>query len=64
MHRFKKNLGFNLGLIVLGVAFLLGLVMAYLAYSGGEETARVLRGVAGAEAWPLRSPASDRKSVV
>jgi len=57
MHRFKKNLGFNLGLIVLGVAFLLGLVMAYLAYSGGEETARVLRGVAGAEAGLLKGHA-------
>jgi hypothetical protein len=43
MNRFKKNLGFNLGLIVLGSAFLAGLVMAYLAYSGGEETSRALR---------------------
>lgn len=43
MHRFKKNLGFNLGLIVLGATFLAGLVMAYLAFSGGEETARILR---------------------
>ena len=43
MHRFKKNLGFNLGLIVLGAAFLAGLVMAFLAYTGGEETSRALR---------------------
>ncbi len=43
MNRFNKNLGFNLGLIVLGAAFLAGLVMAYLAYSAGEETSRTLR---------------------
>ncbi len=50
MHRFKKNLGFNLGLIVLGAAFLAGLVMAYLAYSGGEETSRALRSSVAVEA--------------
>jgi hypothetical protein len=49
MHRFKKNLGFNLALIGLGAAFLAGLVMAYLAYSGGEETARMLRASTGVE---------------
>jgi hypothetical protein len=54
MHRFKKNLGFNLGLIVLGAAFLAGLVMAYLAYSGGEETARALQRSVGVEAGLLR----------
>ena len=43
MNRFKKNLGFNLGLILLGAAFLAGLAMAYLAYSGGDETSRALR---------------------
>ena len=42
MHAFKKNLGFNLGLIVLAGAFVAGLVMAYLAYSGGVETAESL----------------------
>ena len=50
MHRFKKNLGFNLGLVVLGAAFLLGLGMAYLAYSGGETTAAVLKRSAVVEA--------------
>jgi hypothetical protein len=42
MNRFNKNLGFNLGLIVLGASFLAGLVMAYLAYSGGVDTLREL----------------------
>lgn len=42
MHAFKKNLGFNLGLIVLAGAFVAGVVMAYLAYSGGVETAESL----------------------
>jgi len=54
MHRFKKNLGFNLGLVFLGVTFLFGLVMAYLAYSGGEATALVLKRSAGVEAGLLR----------
>ncbi|MFZ9978518.1 MAG: hypothetical protein ACO3HN_01040 [Opitutales bacterium] len=49
MHRFKKNLGFNLALILLGVTFLSGLVLAYLAYSGGEDTSRMLRSTTGAE---------------
>ena len=50
MNAFKKNLGFNLGLIVLGGAFLAGLVMAYLAYSGGVETSESLRRSANTEA--------------
>jgi hypothetical protein len=54
MHRFKKNLGFNLGLIVLGAAFVAGLVMAYLAYSGGEATSTVLQRSVGLEAGLLR----------
>ena len=54
MNRFKKNLGFNLGLVVLGVTFLAGLVMAYLAYSGGEATSVVLKRSAGLEAALLR----------
>lgn len=54
MHAFKKNLGFNLGLIFLGAAFVAGLVMAYLAYSGGEETAVLLKRSAGIEAALLR----------
>lgn len=54
MHRFKKNLGFNLGLVFLGVTFLFGLVMAYLAYSGGEATALVLKRSSGVEAGLLR----------
>lgn len=49
MHRFKKNLGFNLGLIVLGAAFLAGLVMAVLAYRGGVDSSLQLRGVTVAE---------------
>ena len=57
MHRFKKNLGFNLGLIVLGAAFLAGLVMAYLAYSGGEATSRQLRSSVGVEAALLQGHA-------
>ena len=43
MNAFRKNLGFNLGLIVLGALFVAGLVAAYLAYSGGVETAAALR---------------------
>jgi hypothetical protein len=43
MHAFKKNLGFNLGLILLGGAFVAGLVMAYLAYRGFGETVDSLR---------------------
>lgn len=43
MHAFKKNLGFSLGLLVLGGAFVAGLVMAYLAYSGGVDSADSLR---------------------
>lgn len=54
MHRFKKNLGFNLGLVVLGVTFVAGLVMAYLAYSGGKETSVTLNRSAGVEAALLR----------
>ena len=54
MQSFKKNLGFNLGLVVLGVIFLIGLVMAYLAYSGGEATAVDLKRSAGVEAGLLR----------
>ncbi|NBV47913.1 MAG: hypothetical protein EBR95_02425, partial [Verrucomicrobia bacterium] len=54
MHAFKKNLGFNLGLILLGAAFVAGLVMAYLAYSGGEETAVLLKRNTGIEAALLR----------
>jgi len=54
MHRFKKNLGFNLALILLGVAFVFGLVMAYLAYSGGEATSAVLKRNAAIEAGLLR----------
>ncbi len=50
MNAFKKNLGFNLGLIVLGGAFLAGLVMAYLAYSGGVETSESLRRSTNTEA--------------
>ena len=57
MNRFKKNLGFNLGLIVLGAAFLAGLVMAYLAYSGGEATSRQLRSITGVEAALLQGHA-------
>lgn len=54
MQRFKKNLGFNLGLVLLGATFLIGLVMAYLAYSGGEATAVELKRSAGVEAGLLR----------
>ena len=54
MHAFKKNLGFNLGLIVLGGLFVLGLVMAYLAYSGGEESTKELNQKTIAEARLLR----------
>lgn len=54
MQRFKKNLGFNLGLIIFGVLFVAGLVMAYLAYSGGESTARQLGASVAAEAALLR----------
>jgi len=54
MQSFKKNLGFNLGLVVLGVIFLIGLVLAYLAYSGGEATAVDLKRSAGVEAGLLR----------
>jgi hypothetical protein len=50
MNSFKKNLGFNLGLVVLGMLFLLGLAGALLAYNGGEETSRALRSSAVAEA--------------
>ena len=57
MNRFKKNLGFNLGLIVLGAAFLAGLVMAYLAYSGGDATSRALRSSTVAEAGLLKGHA-------
>ena len=57
MHRFKKNLGFNLGLVVLGVTFVIGLVMAYLAYSGGEATSLVLNRSAGVGAGLLRGHA-------
>jgi hypothetical protein len=49
MHAFKKNLGFNLGLIVLGGLFVGGLVMAYLAYSGGDETTTELKRKAAME---------------
>jgi hypothetical protein len=54
MNSFKKNLGFNLGLTLLGLAFLLGLIMAYLAYSGGEATSAVLKRSTGLEAGLLR----------
>jgi hypothetical protein len=57
MHRFKKNLGFNLGLILLGAAFLAGLAMAYLAYSGGDETSRALRSSTAVEAGLLNGHA-------
>lgn len=57
MHRFKKNLGFNLGLIVLGAAFLLGLVLAVLAYRGGVESSLKLRGVTVAEVGLLKGHA-------
>jgi len=54
MNRFKKNLGFNLGLIVLGAAFLAGLVMAFLAYRGGEDSSVRLRSVTTVELGLLR----------
>jgi len=57
MNRFKKNLGFNLGLILLGAAFLAGLAMAYLAYSGGDETSRALRSSTTVEAGLLNGHA-------
>jgi hypothetical protein len=50
MHSFKKNLGFNLGLIVLGVAFVAGLAMAYLAYDGGVKTSVELKTKSSTEA--------------
>jgi len=42
MNAFKKNLGFNLALIVLGGLFVAGLVMAYLAYAGGDASTKEL----------------------
>lgn len=50
MNAFKKNLGFNLGLIVLGGAFIAGLAMAYLAYSGGVATSVELKTKSSTEA--------------
>ena len=41
MQNFKKNLGFNLALIVLAAVFLGGCVMAYLAYAGAAKPAAV-----------------------
>jgi hypothetical protein len=54
MHAFKKNLGFNLGLIALAVAFVIGLVMAYLAYSGGDQSTNELNLKTAAEGRLLR----------
>jgi hypothetical protein len=42
MQNFKKNLGFNLALIAIAVLFLVGCVMAYLAYRGSTDSAIAL----------------------
>ena len=42
MNRFKKNLGFNLGLILLGAAFLAGLAMAYLNADRRDDAVQAL----------------------
>ena len=43
MQNFKKNLGFNLLLIALGVAFFAGCAFAFLAYRGGTSSALLLQ---------------------
>jgi hypothetical protein len=43
MANFKKNLGFNLLLIALGVTFVAGCVVAILAYRGGASSALLLQ---------------------
>jgi hypothetical protein len=43
MQNFKKNLGFNLLLIALAVAFLAGCGFAYLAWRGGSSSALLLQ---------------------
>jgi len=50
MNAFKKNLGFNLGLIALVAAFVAGLVMAYLAYDGGVKSSLELKTKSNVEA--------------
>ena len=42
MQNFKKNLGFNLALIAIAVLFLVGCVMAFLAYRGSTSSALAL----------------------
>jgi hypothetical protein len=42
MQNFKKNLGFNLALVVLALAFVAGCVLAFLAYRGNTATSLVL----------------------
>ena len=43
MQNFKKNFGFNLLLIALAVAFVVGCAFAYLAYRGGASSALLLQ---------------------
>ena len=43
MQNFKKNFGFNLLLIALAVAFVVGCTFAYLAYRGGASSALLLQ---------------------
>lgn len=57
MNAFKKNLGFNLGLIVLGGLFVTGLVMAYLAYAGGDASTKDLNQKVAIEGQLLRGHA-------
>jgi hypothetical protein len=42
MQNFKKNLGFNLALIAIAALFLVGCVMAFLAYRGSTSSALAL----------------------
>lgn len=42
MQNFKKNLGFNLALVALSLAFVAGCALAFLAYRGNSATAQVL----------------------
>ncbi|MFM8549678.1 MAG: hypothetical protein ACKOBS_03240 [Verrucomicrobiota bacterium] len=57
MQNFKKNLGFNLALIVLAAVFLGGCVMAYLAYAGAAASTLALEGSVRSESLLLRGHA-------
>lgn len=54
MNAFKKNLGFNLALIMLGGLFMAGLVGAYLAYASGDASTKDLKQKADLEGKLLR----------